>query len=250
MKRRALARLKDVAADKQIKKLNTFINNKNRTGIITAGTTFLSVMDVLKDSDKLPDILKLALVYPLQMDEIVDFLNSHDEVKILEELDDIIEKEIKSIAYERNLKCRITGKTDPEDFIGEYTPDKVRQILSRDFPQMVKSSDFVIIGKTAPIRPPQMCPGCGHRSAFYAIKKALKETDIKVGDICCHTLGFLPPYNMVELFDEHGASTGIASEWHFSTTQEKLSVFLEIQHFSMQERRASSMRFSTNTTSL
>ncbi len=226
MKRRAIQRLKDVAADEQVKKLNTFINNKSRTGIITAGTTFLSVMDVLKDSDKLPDILKIALVYPLQMDEIVDFLNSHDEVKILEELDDIIEKEIKSIAYEKNLKCRITGKTDPEDFIGEYTPDKVRQILSRDFPQMVKSSDFVMIGKTAPVRPPQMCPGCGHRSAFYAIKKALKETDIKVGDIGCHTLGFLPPYNMVELLMSMGASTGIASGMALFNNSRKVVCFL------------------------
>jgi TPP-dependent indolepyruvate ferredoxin oxidoreductase alpha subunit len=39
-----------------------------------------------------------------------------------------------------------------------------------------------------PKRPPQMCPGCGHRSAFHAIKKALQGTEITVADIGCHTL--------------------------------------------------------------
>jgi indolepyruvate ferredoxin oxidoreductase alpha subunit len=56
-----------------------------------------------------------------------------------------------------------------------------------------------------------MCPGCGHRSAFYAIKKALDETDITVADIGCHTLGYLPPYEMGELKMCMGASTGIGS---------------------------------------
>lgn len=37
---------------------------------------------------------------------------------------------------------------------------------------------------------------CGHRSAFYAIKRALKDTDITVADIGCHTLGYLEPHEM------------------------------------------------------
>ncbi len=226
MKRRAIYRLSEISSSNEIRELNTLINNGSPKGIITAGTTFLSVMDVLKDSPQKPDILKTALVYPLQMDVIRQFLNSHDEVKILEELDDFIEQAIKKEAFDAGIKCRITGKMSVEDHIGEFTPDKVREILSRDWPGIVKpSADGPVTAKT-PARPPQMCPGCGHRSAFYAIKKALKETDIKVGDIGCHTLGFLPPYNMVELLMSMGASTGIASGLALFNNSRKVVCFL------------------------
>jgi len=226
MKRRALSRLNEVASDKFLKDLNVFINNNSKKGIITAGTTYLSVMDVLESVPDKPDIFKLALVYPLQLDDIVEFINLHDEVKILEELDNVIEQEIKTAAFDKGVKCSIKGKTDPEDFVGEYTPDKVREILSRDWPDIVKPAEKNSNDKPVPARPPQLCPGCGHRSAFYAIKKALKESDIKVGDIGCHTLGFLPPYNMVELLMSMGASTGIASGLALFNKTRKVVCFL------------------------
>ena len=56
-----------------------------------------------------------------------------------------------------------------------------------------------------------MCPGCGHRSAFHAIKQALDANAITVADIGCHTLGYLPPYEMGQLLMCMGASTGMAS---------------------------------------
>ena len=54
----------------------------------------------------------------------------------------------------------------------------------------------------------------------------MKETDIKVGDIGCHTLGFLPPYNMVELLMSMGASTGIASGLALFNNSRKVICFL------------------------
>ncbi|MFO7736454.1 MAG: thiamine pyrophosphate-dependent enzyme [bacterium] len=226
MKRRAIARAKYVSEVDAIKNLNSLINNGSSKGIITAGTTFLSVMDVLDGVEEKPDILKLSLVYPLQKDIILDFLKNHDEVKILEELDPVVENDVKVLAYENGINCVISGKNDPEDMIGEYTPDKVREILSRDWPDKVQSKKVEKAQIDVPARPPQMCPGCGHRSAFYAIKKALKENDIKVGDIGCHTLGFLPPYNMVELLMSMGASTGIASGLELFNDSRKVVCFL------------------------
>ena len=66
-------------------------------------------MDILEKTDKKPDILKLGLVHPLPKKAIADFLKSHEEVKILEELDNIIEKEIKSFAYDEKISTRIIG---------------------------------------------------------------------------------------------------------------------------------------------
>lgn len=75
-------------------------------------------------------------------------------------------------------------------------------------------------------RPAQLCPGCGHRSAFHAIKKALAETDITVADIGCHTLGFQEPYGMGELLMCMGASTGIGSGLSLFNNTRKVVVFM------------------------
>jgi pyruvate/2-oxoacid:ferredoxin oxidoreductase beta subunit len=78
----------------------------------------------------------------------------------------------------------------------------------------------------APHRPPQMCPGCGHRSAFHAVKQALAPTDITVADIGCHTLGFLPPYEMGQLLMCMGASTAMASGLRLFNTSRKVIAFM------------------------
>ena len=78
----------------------------------------------------------------------------------------------------------------------------------------------------APERLAQMCPGCGHRSAFHAIKQALDETDITVADIGCHTLGYLPPYRVGELLMCMGASTGMAAGLTLFNDTRKVVAFL------------------------
>jgi indolepyruvate ferredoxin oxidoreductase alpha subunit len=66
-------------------------------------------------------------------------------------------------------------------------------------------------GPDVPARPAQLCPGCGHRSAFYAIKGVLDRNDITVADIGCHTLGYLPPYQVGQLLMCMGASPGMGA---------------------------------------
>ena len=226
MKKRALERLDNLATVHPFDDLDIVHDNGSKKGVITFGTTYLSLMDVLGNSQNKPDILKLAIIHPLPKQKILECLISHDEVMILEELDPVMENEIKTMSYDNSLSCRITGKLKNDDIIGEYTPDKVRDILFRTWSNIVDKRTVSEPDFSVPVRPPQMCPGCGHRSAFYAIKKALKDEDIKVGDIGCHTLGFLPPYNMVELLMSMGASTGIASGMALFNTQRKVVCFL------------------------
>jgi indolepyruvate ferredoxin oxidoreductase alpha subunit len=78
----------------------------------------------------------------------------------------------------------------------------------------------------APPRLAQLCPGCGHRSAFHAIKQALAETDITVADIGCHTLGFQPPYHMGQLLMCMGASTAMGSGLRLFNTRRKVVAFM------------------------
>ncbi|MEW5909976.1 MAG: indolepyruvate ferredoxin oxidoreductase subunit alpha, partial [Thermodesulfobacteriota bacterium] len=228
MKRRAMARLDAVEAETDGSGLNPVVDHQNRErGIITFGLPFLSVMDVIREATVKPDILKIGSVYPVPKNEIRRFLESHSQIRVVEELDDILEKEVKAIAYDSGLSVKIIGKTEREEWVGEYTPDKVRTVLRNTWPDLFPiSPEQIPLIMEAPKRPPQLCPGCGHRSAFFAIKKALKENDITVADIGCHTLGYLPPYRVGELLMCMGASPGIGSGLSLFNTTRKVIVFL------------------------
>lgn len=191
------------------------------------GLPFLSVMDVLESATSPPDILKLGMIYPLPREKIRSFLENHENIKIIEELDDHIEKEVKALAFDEKIICNISGKADLEEWVGEYTPDKVFGVIKKTWPDMLPVIKKELPTETnVPGRPPQMCPGCGHRSGFHAIKKALSGSEITVADIGCHTLGFLPPYNMGELLMCMGASTSIASGLSLFNTERKVLAFL------------------------
>ena len=228
MKRRALRRLDEVKDYANRSSVNQVVDhgNKNR-GIITMGLPFLSLMDVLERADVKPDVLKLGVVYPIPGNLIKEFIETHAEVKVLEELDNVVEKEIKLLAYDRQLSSKIIGKIETEDWIGEYTPDKVYEVLKKTWPDMLPDRKVQGVATyDVPARPAQMCPGCGHRSAFHAIKKALKNTDITVADIGCHTLGYLPPYQVGELMMCMGASTAIGSGMSLFNDTRRVVVFL------------------------
>jgi indolepyruvate ferredoxin oxidoreductase alpha subunit len=234
MKRASLAKIPRIMAFAGEQELNTLLpgNKTQNRGVITQGLTCRSLQDVLQGGDSVPDILKLGMVYPMDARGVVDFLNAHSQVLILEELDDIHEKEIKALAFDQGISVKILGKKDDEDFIGEYTPDKVLKVLHGVWPDLVKhheNSEANLFPDTlveVPPRPAQMCPGCGHRSAFHAIKKALGDNDITVADIGCHTLGFLPPYEMGQVLLCMGASPGIASGLSLFNIQRRVVAFI------------------------
>lgn len=228
MKRQALKQLEEVREYAETTDLNIFDGNGNkRRGVFTMGLPYLSLLDVLEEAEEKPDVFKSALVHPIPKKLIRDFLANHDEVLILEELDAVIETEIKALAFDEGLTVRIRGKSGLEDWIGEYTPDKVYGILKNIWPDMLPDRPKKTAGDAAvPVRPAQMCPGCGHRSAFHAIKKALDEHDISVADIGCHTLGWLPPYEVGQLLMCMGASTGMGAGLSLFNDSRKVVAFL------------------------
>ncbi|MCP3889066.1 MAG: indolepyruvate ferredoxin oxidoreductase [Desulfobulbaceae bacterium] len=227
MKERALRQLSEIETWVEDRQLHSLVNNNSRLGIITSGLVYLSLLEVLEDNSEKPDVLKLAMVYPVPGKVIVEFLKSHDEVKILEELDDELERSIKSIAYDQQLTTKIIGKNDINDWIGEYTPEKIRQILHDTWPELMPEGERIPLPSTdVGLRSPQMCPGCGHRSAFHAIGQVLADEDITVADIGCHTLGYQPPYNLGEVLLCMGASTGVGSGLSLFNNERKVVAFL------------------------
>ncbi len=227
MKRRALNRIEDFKTYSNNSDLNQIIDNGNKEkGIITMGVPYLSLRDVIEDMDNKPDILKLGVIYPLPEEVIKKFLKEHREVKVLEELDNVLEKDIKVLAFEEGIDAKIVGKKDIDDWINEYTPDKVQNVMSKVWPTLFEKQDTKEYEKDVENRPAQLCPGCGHRSAFYAIKRALSEEDITVADIGCHTLGFLPPYEMGEVLLSMGHSTSTGTGLSLFNDSRKVVSFL------------------------
>ena len=210
MKSRAIEKLLKVQTYSESSKFNKHTGNGSKRGIITCGLPSLSLNDVLSGITSPPDILTIAMPWPLPIKLILDFCSQHDEILILEELDPFIENEIKAAAYDSGIRVPILGKSEPADFIGELSPAAVRRFLHSKWPDMGIESGHQVRSQLSG-RPAQMCPGCGHRSAFYAIKKALSATDVTVGDIGCHTLGFMAPYNMGTVLLSMGHSNATAS---------------------------------------
>jgi len=227
MKSRALERLHavhDLTPDLALHLLKG--KKASRRGIITAGLRCLSGLDSLSGAEEKPDILKLGIVYPLHRGLVEEFLRDHSEVLVLEELDDFLEQTVKSIAFDSGIAVRILGKGSPDEWIGEHTPGRVRNLLHRTWPDMINAPKTLPDAVPVPARFPQMCPGCGHRSAFHAIGKALEKTDISVADIGCHTLGYLPPYRIGQLLMSMGASSGIGQGLSLFNSERRVVAFL------------------------
>ncbi len=227
MKRRTLDKLDRVVEYAEDSPFNRFDNNgDSKVGIITSGLPYYSLLDTLSEAEMRPDILKLAMSYPLPKKRLAEFCRNHEEVLVLEELDPLIEKELKMLAFDEGITVKVYGKEDREDLIGEYKPAKIRGLLSRHWPQLFPTEEPEPAELTVPDRPAQMCPGCGHRSAFHAIKKVVDKYTISVADIGCHTLGALPPYHMGQVLLCMGHSNGTGAGLSLFNDSRKVITFL------------------------
>ena len=90
--------------------------------------------------------------------------------------------------------------------MGELTPDNVAKSLGIQHEVTYAESHLL-----AP-RPPQLCPGCGHRDVYEALNRVAAEYPSAriFGDIGCYTLGALPPYESIASCVDMGASITMA----------------------------------------
>ena len=229
LKKRALEKLDAWAAYGEGSALNALhkapVAGAKRLGAIAAGLPALCLLEALRAAGAPVDLLKLGLTYPLPGKLIAEFLSSHDEVYILEELDRVMETELKALAYDRGLACRLHSRKGNTELMGEMTPERARALLAVPWPDLFPAPEKRAFPAPAP-RAPQMCPGCGHRSAFHAIKRSLPPGAITVGDIGCHSLGFLPPYEMGEILFSMGHSVSTASGLAINNSGRKVVAFV------------------------
>ncbi len=156
-----------------------------RIGIITSGIAYQYVKEAAPEAS----VLKLGLVNPLPRKLIEDFCAACETVYIFEELEPVIEEQV------RAWGCKVIGK---EVFTkqGEYSAALLRRVLTGE--------DRVVFAKAeVPARPPILCPGCPHRSVFSVLSKLKIHA---AGDIGCYTLGAVAPLSVIDTTICMGAS--------------------------------------------
>ncbi|MBW2701678.1 MAG: 4Fe-4S binding protein [Deltaproteobacteria bacterium] len=230
LKRRALAKLAAFAAYADESPANCVLaphGSDGKLGLLASGLPALAALECLEAAGEPVDLFQLGMSYPLPSKRLVEFMRAHEQVLVIEELDRVLETELKALAYDEGLDCRLVVRDEPEEMLGEMGPERIQALLSRKWPDrfsppVTASPDD---GKSAP-RLPQMCPGCGHRSAFHAIAKALGKDDITVADIGCHTLGFMPPYEIGQVLLCMGHSTGTGAGLSLGQKKRKVVSFI------------------------
>ena len=192
-----------------------YIQGNGKWGIVANGVSMNYVQDAVNDLGIGDDvtILRLGFSYPMPEHTILKFLDSVEKVLIVEELEPIVENEIRSIAQSKGLGISIQGKGEKLfTRLYEFDPGLVRKTIASYF-GVHDTSPMEIDIKNIPDlpgRPPNLCPGCPHRAMYYAIKKVYGEDAIYPSDIGCYTLGVLPPLSMADIVICMGASAGSA----------------------------------------
>lgn len=164
-------------------------------GVITAATCYPYVREVLPDAN----VLKLGASWPLPDDLLRKYCESVDRIFVVEELEPVIEKEVRALGFKVEGKCFFPRT-------GELSPEVVRA----GFEQAGILPTRPQQNRWAPeplVRPPVLCAGCPHTSAFMAVR----ATGARVaGDIGCYTLACLDPLRGMDTTVSMGSSIGNA----------------------------------------
>ena len=165
--------------------INRVEMNDTKIGIITSGIPYLYVKEALPNAS----VLKLGMVNPLPKKLITDFASKVEKLYIVEELEPVIEEQVKSWGIACVGKEILTRQ-------GEYSANMLREAIGGEKIELTAPAEV-------PGRPPILCPGCPHRSTYYVFKKLGIHA---AGDIGCYTLGAVAPLSVVDMCVCMGAS--------------------------------------------
>ncbi|MFA5175753.1 MAG: thiamine pyrophosphate-dependent enzyme [Candidatus Nanoarchaeia archaeon] len=190
-------------------------------GIITSGVSYRYVKEVFDDLKiKLP-LLKIGMSYPMPEEKIKNFCKKLKKVLIVEEVDPIIENEVKCLT--NNLE--VHGK-DFLSSVGEYNTEIVLsgicKILNKKFPKDIENIGKQYNNTEIEPRIPFLCAGCPHRSTFYAIRKVIPDAP-KLGDIGCYLLGSWKPEKIEDIIVSMGAGISLAHGVSKSTNKKTVA---------------------------
>lgn len=178
-------RMKDMAEDSNNFIINKVEYNDTSIGFITSGIPYQYVKEACPNAS----VLKLGMVHPLPRKLIEEFASKVDKLYIFEELEPVIEEQVRSWGIKAIGKELFTIQ-------GEYSANMIREKILGEEVSVRKAAQV-------PARPPILCPGCPHRSVYSVLNKLGIHA---AGDIGCYTLGAVPPLNVIDTTICMGAS--------------------------------------------
>lgn len=195
---------------------------QGKNGIVANGISFAYVRDALEDlkAEGQCTVLKIGFGHPFPEALARTFLEQVDRVLVVEELEPYYEEQLRSLAQSLGRFIPIQGKgVGKFDRLFEYDPARVRKTIAEyfDFPYTGRQALDVSDLPPVPARPPNLCPGCPHRSTFYAVRQVAGDEAIYPTDIGCYTLGMLPPLQMADFLICMGSSIGTAAGFSRAT---------------------------------
>lgn len=178
-------RNKELAEAANTLPVNRIEMNDSKIGVITSGIPYQYVKEAMPGAS----VLKLGMVNPLPRKMIEEFAAKVEDLYIIEELDPVIEEQVRSWGIKAKGKELFTIQ-------GEYSANMIREAVLGETVDVKAPAQ-------APGRPPILCPGCPHRSVFHVLKKMKIHA---AGDIGCYTLGAVAPLSVVDTTICMGAS--------------------------------------------
>ena len=219
--------------------INLLEKKESPLAVISAGNINPYVREYLETAESAGEITALYLraTYPLDRKALGEVLAGTERILIVEELEPVVEKMVRSEASVRDWQGRIFGKlegTMPR--VGKYSLDVIEggiKTLEDEGGGTAGSHEAAPLdtaGRTpaaekasAPTNgippakhPITFCAGCPHRGTYVALNRALKKTGlgrketIVTGDIGCTILGMNPPFDSCWTEVSMGSSIGFA----------------------------------------
>ena len=180
------ARMKQMAEDATSFPVNRVEYNDLSVGFITNGIAYQYVKEAMPQAS----VLKLGLLNPLPRKLIEEFASKVDKLYIFEELEPVVEEQVKSWGIKKAVGKEIFTVQ------GEYSANLIRERVLGQASQVDKAAQV-------PARPPILCPGCPHRSVYAVLNKLKIHA---AGDIGCYTLGAVAPLSVIDTTICMGAS--------------------------------------------
>ena len=182
-------RLEEIRKYAETCELNRVEEGDPDVGVISSGIAYQYARDAFPTAS----FLKLGLTYPFPIELARKFCSRFETVYVVEENEPFVEEQLRYGGI-----TNIVGK-EKIPLCGELNQGIVRRALLGESPTVDRA--------TVPARPPVLCPGCPHRSTFFALNR------LRIGatsDIGCYTLGVMPPLDGLDTCICMGASVGNA----------------------------------------
>jgi indolepyruvate ferredoxin oxidoreductase alpha subunit len=212
MRQGLLKKLDDLAAAADASPLNV-VSGQGKVGFVASGICRAYLHDALFETGLAGavKVLDLGFSHPLPKNLLADFARDLDTLVVLEEVDPIVENEIRALFQRRGISAAVVGKGEHLPRFGEYSPEIVEGVIRAVCGLPARIKEFPRIPDDLPRRPPNMCAGCPHRASYHAVRQVFGDEAVYSSDIGCYSLGIQPPLSAADFLFCMGSSISAGS---------------------------------------